>query len=122
MQRLGTSYVKFFNKKHQRSGALFEGKFKATSLAGDYALPKVASYINLNYMHHRIDPEKNWVESSMAEYIRHDVPNPICDLAEVNDIISEVGGIEQYKKMAREASIAFASNKQVSLSEEDFEF
>ncbi len=122
MQRLGTSYVKFFNKKHERSGSLFQGKFKATRLTGDYALPKVASYINLNYKHHQINPKKNLVKSSMVEYVNSNFENPICDLVEVNNIITEVGSVEQYKTMAKEASIAFANNKHVTLSEKEFEF
>ncbi len=122
MQRLGTSYVHFFNKKHQRLGSLFQGKFKATALNGDYALAKVASYVNLNFKHHRIDPKKNIVKSSMAEYIALNVENPICDSQEISNIIDEVGGVSQYKEMAKSASIVFASNKSTSLSEKDFEF
>jgi len=121
MQRIGTSYVKFFNKKYQRSGSLFQGKFKATDLSGDYALAKVASYINLNDKHHQIDPAKNLIHSSLNEYIGQ-VEHPICNAEEINNVIAEVGSVEQYKEMAKNASIVFAKTKSVSLIDKDFEF
>ena len=43
MQRLGTSYTKFFNRQEDRSGSLFQGKFKATHLSGDFALPTLSA-------------------------------------------------------------------------------
>jgi len=121
MQRLGTSYVKFFNKKQQRSGSLFQGKFKATLLNGNYALPTVASYINLNYKHHQINPSNNLVGSSMNEYLAQPDAT-LCDPEEVSAIIKEVGGLEAFKQFAQNASITFASNKKVILTAKDFEF
>ena len=51
MQRLGTSYTKFFNQEESRTGSLFQGKYKATHLSGEYALPTVSAYVNLNHKH-----------------------------------------------------------------------
>lgn len=64
MQKLGTSYTMFFNKQEGRSGALFQGKFKSSHLSGDFVLPTLSAYVNLNYKHHEIDPNKNLVKSS----------------------------------------------------------
>ncbi len=122
MQRLGTSYVKFFNKKHDRSGSLFQGKFKATQVDGDYAVPIVASYVNLNFKHHAIDPAKHLVKSSMFEYLNTELGDAICERAEIDRVISESGGLARYKKLAKNASMVFASNKNVTLSAADFEF
>lgn len=38
----------YFNKKHDRSGALFEGKFKAKHVDGDEYLKYLFAYIHLN--------------------------------------------------------------------------
>ncbi len=48
MKKLLTAYVMYFNKKYQRSGALFEGKFKAEHASTDNHLKYLFSYIHLN--------------------------------------------------------------------------
>lgn len=122
MQRLGTSYTKFFNDQEKRSGALFQGKFKANHLSGDFALPTVSAYVNLNHKHHQIDPTKNLVKSSIFEYFGEELGEYVCDKNEVEKIIQEAGGLDAYKKYLKQASIAFADNKNVLLNENDFEF
>jgi putative transposase len=48
MQKVVTAYVMYYNKKYQRSGALFEGKFKAEHASTDRYLKYLFSYIHLN--------------------------------------------------------------------------
>lgn len=48
MQKLITAYVMYFNKKYQRTGSLFEGKFKAEYASSDRYLKYLFSYIHLN--------------------------------------------------------------------------
>src|SRR3989338_9983081 len=48
MQKLSTAYVMYFNIKYNRTGALFEGKFKAEHLNNDRYLKYIFSYIHLN--------------------------------------------------------------------------
>ena len=122
MQRLGTSYTMFFNKQEKRSGGLFQGKFKATHLSGEYALPTVSAYVNLNHMHHRIDPTQNLVKSSIFEYLDQEKGVGICNPSEIQNIITESGGLSDYKAYIKQASIAFADNKNHSLNVDDFEF
>lgn len=47
MQKLGTGYAMFFNKKYQRKGHLFS-KFKAVRIKGDEQLRVVFTYIHAN--------------------------------------------------------------------------
>lgn len=48
MQKLGTAYTMYFNEKYQRSGALFQGRYKAIHVPHDrYFLP-LSRYIHLN--------------------------------------------------------------------------
>ncbi|MBE8189947.1 MAG: hypothetical protein HAW58_03630, partial [Candidatus Thioglobus sp.] len=102
--------------------ALFQGKFKSNHLGGDFALPTVSAYVNLNHKHHRIDPEKQLVKSSIFEYFGRELGENICDEDEMDKIIQEAGGLNEYKKYLKQASIAFADNKSVLLTEDDFEF
>ncbi len=48
LSKLATAYSMFFNKKHKRTGSLFEGKFKATHVDNDEYLKYLFSYIHLN--------------------------------------------------------------------------
>ena len=48
MQKLTTAYVMYYNKKYKRTGALFEGKFKAQHSDNDIYLKYLFSYIHLN--------------------------------------------------------------------------
>ncbi|WXU00321.1 MAG: hypothetical protein Ctma_1034 [Catillopecten margaritatus gill symbiont] len=122
MQRLGSSYVKLFNQKHERTGALFQGRFKATHISGDYALPSVSSYVNLNYKHHEINPKEQLVKSSIFEYLGTELGEYICDKEAIDSIINEAGSLEQYKVDTKNSSIHFAENKHVFLTSDDFEF
>ena len=48
MQKLMTGYTMYFNKLHDRTGSLFQGKFKATHADDDRYLKYLISYIHLN--------------------------------------------------------------------------
>lgn len=122
MQRLGTSYTKFFNQEEGRSGSLFQGKFKATHLTGDYALSTVSAYVNLNFKHHKIDPKKQLVKTSLFEYLDEELGDRICSQTEIDAIIAESGSLSDYKNTIKQASISFTDNKGFNLSFGDFEF
>ena len=48
MQKIGTSYVSAFNARNERTGSLFEGKFKARYVDHDQYLKYLFAYIHLN--------------------------------------------------------------------------
>jgi putative transposase len=48
MQKVSTAYAMYFNQKHERTGGLFEGKFKAEHVDTDRYLKYLFSYIHLN--------------------------------------------------------------------------
>ena len=48
MQKLLTAYSMYFNKRHERTGTLFEGKFKAEHADNDNYLKYLFAYIHLN--------------------------------------------------------------------------
>jgi len=78
MQKLTTSYVMYFNKKNDRSGALFQGKFKSVHIDTDVYLQHLGVYINLNNHVHGITDVSKY-RSSMNEYI-HAEPK-LCDIS-----------------------------------------
>lgn len=48
MHKLCVSYTKYFNKKYNRTGALFEGRFKATHIVQESQAKYLFAYIHLN--------------------------------------------------------------------------
>jgi len=48
MQKLSTGYSMYYNIKYERSGSLFEGKFKSKHAENDEYLKYLYSYIHLN--------------------------------------------------------------------------
>ncbi len=64
MQKLGTGYTMYFNQKNKRTGALFQGRFKAILVDKDnYFLPLV-NYVHLNPVE-LIEP--NWKEEGIRD-------------------------------------------------------
>jgi len=50
MQKLGTGYTMYFNKKHGRVGSLFQGTFKSKRIGNDGYEIHIPHYIHLNIL------------------------------------------------------------------------
>ena len=48
MQTLSTAYTVYYNKRHQRHGHLFDGRYKAKVVSGDEYMLKLSRYIHQN--------------------------------------------------------------------------
>jgi len=72
MQRLGTGYTKYFNKKNTRSGVLFQGRFKASHIASNEYLLHASAYVNLNFKIHKLKKDALY-HSSWGEYTKKDI-------------------------------------------------
>lgn len=64
MRKVFTSYVKYFNKKYEHTGGLFESNFKSTLVNTDEYAKYLFSYIHLNPIK-IIDPE--WKEKGIKD-------------------------------------------------------
>jgi putative transposase len=60
VSRLSSSYLKYFNEKHNRTGALMEGRYQSVTVSDDLHLKYLYSYIHLNPL--KIIDEK-WKEN-----------------------------------------------------------
>lgn len=68
-KRLLGGYTKYFNETHNRSGALFQGRFKSKLINSDQYFLKIRPYVNINYLIHDIPDEKSHlISSSCQEY------------------------------------------------------
>ena len=110
MKSLLTSYSRYFNKKYNRSGPLFESRYKATNIDSDSYLHHISRYIHLN--------SKNWSSysfsslpyysgNSNAEWVK---PQKILDLfKDKNEYLSFVADYEENKLMIDELKHELAS-------------
>ena len=94
MKRLGGGFTNYFNLKNQRSGALFQGKFKAAHIDSNEYLLHVSAYVNLNNMVHRIKSEK--FKSSWEEYFG-DANKKLCSK---DIILKQFKNKHEYKDFA----------------------
>jgi len=79
MQRLGTGYTKYFNRRYKRSGVLFQGKFKSSHIDSNEYLLHVSAYVNLNNKVHQLGSQASkLVRSSWNEYV-DPARQGICD-------------------------------------------
>ncbi len=67
MQKLGIGYTKYFNQKYERSGVLFQGKFKSVLINRNNYLNYLTQYIHSNPLE-LIEP--NWKERGIKNYHR----------------------------------------------------
>ena len=69
MRRLSIGYTNYFNQKYNRSGVLFQGKFKAIEVNSYSHFLKLAIYVNCNYEVYKISKAEDCPWSSYLDYI-----------------------------------------------------
>lgn len=68
-KRLLGGYARYFNETHNRTGALFQGRFKSKLIEDNDYFLKIRPYVNINYLIHDIPTEKSHlILSSCQEY------------------------------------------------------
>lgn len=83
MTKLILSYTKYFNTKHNRVGALFQGQFKAVLIESDEQLIHISRYIHLNPIVSLLVKDLDTFNySSYGEYIKANNPG-ICSKDEI---------------------------------------
>jgi len=104
MQRLGTGYTNYFNEKESRSGALFQGRFKANHISSNEYLLHASAYVNLNFKIHKLKKDALY-HSSWNEYAEK--KPGICSK---KIILEQFGSVSKYINFA-ENSIATTLKK-----------
>jgi len=115
MQRLG-GYTMFFNKKYNRSGALFQGIFKAVHIDSNEQLLHTSVYVNLNNKIHQLGGEASkLVKSSWGEYIGDvgDARYIKSSFCEKDIILNQFKNRDEYKSFAKEALLIIKENKEM---------
>lgn len=109
MQKFGAGYTLYFNDKHKRTGALFQGRFKARRVTSDGDLLRMSAYVNVNNKVHQLSPSRaKLVRSSMEEYVEG--KKGICDTALV---------LEHFRSRSAYDKFAKATIKDISRERSD---
>ncbi|MEN8252487.1 MAG: transposase, partial [Patescibacteria group bacterium] len=96
MQKLGTSYVMYFNKKQKRNGSLFQGKFKSIHIDSNEYLLYLSAYINQNHFIHGYK-DKNWQYSSYLDFTG-ERSGILCNKEE---ILGQFRDVKDYKEFVK---------------------
>ena len=108
MQRFNTTYTVYFNRRHHRSGHLFQGRYKAILIDRDEYLLEVSRYIHLNpirikeYSQLGIEEKrkilKRYFWSSYAGYTRMRKRQPYVRYSEILDMAGGGDGFHGRRK------------------------
>lgn len=99
MQRLGTGYTMYFNKRYERAGALFQGRFKAIHIETTHHLQYLSAYVNCNSEVHGIARAEVYRWCSFPEYTGKR-KSGLCDSGK-KIILDDFRDGENYKKFAK---------------------
>lgn len=105
MKRVGGGYAKYYNEKYDRSGTLFQGRFKSVHVNSNEYLLHVSAYVNLNARVHKLgNPTSKLVgsRSSWEEYV-----NPWTDtgasFCNKKVVLEQFRNREEYRKFAEDS-------------------
>lgn len=77
MQCLGRLYVRYFNARHQRSGTLWEGRFKSALVDSAAYFLTCSRYIDLNPVRAGMVSAPGEYEWSSFAHLGHGIPDPL---------------------------------------------
>jgi putative transposase len=97
MQKLGNGYTKYFNHRNERSGSLFQGRFKSVHIDSNEYLLHLSVYVNLNNRIHGIELGHPMSKSSWQEYIEEGIVE-ICKNKKV--ILGQFLDKQEYREFA----------------------
>ncbi len=99
MHKLGTSYTNYFNRKNNRSGSLFQGRYKAIHIDNDSYLLWLSGYINGNVEIHGIAKAEDYKWSSYDAFLGKRKDKLLGD---INIILSRFKTPKEYKNSVDE--------------------
>ena len=114
MQKIGTSYAMYFNKKYDHSGTLYQGPFKSVYIDTNEYLLYLSVYVNANHFIHGksqgLALEQNlWPYSSLPDYLGKR-KETLCDTRPVLDQFKD---IKEYEKFLHDNALYMKEKKEM---------
>jgi putative transposase len=117
MHRLSTGYTKYFNLKNKRTGALFQGRYKAIHIDTNEYFFHLSVYINLNFKVHQLGSSTS--KSSWDEYKRWEAKGRMCKKSIITD---EFKNFKDYNNFANKTLTGIKKRKELSKILKEIEF
>src|SRR3989344_8614218 len=110
MQSLCTAYTMYFNRRYERVGRLFQGRFKASIITNDAYLIQISRYIHLNP-----DKHMGWEFSSLPYYLKIKQaswinPQPILELFDDSSYLDFIKDFAGHRQSLVDISSALADS------------
>jgi len=109
MRKVITGYTMYFNKKNDRSGVLFQGKFKSARVNSNEYLLYLSAYINCNSQVHGISDARGYRWCSFGEYRGFD--GKINCKKEI--VLGQFRKYSDYEKYALDQIVKIKENKEM---------
>lgn len=113
MQRLGTGYTKYFNAKYDRSGVLFQGKFRASHIDSDEYLLRVLVYIDCNSEAHDIAPAREYEWCSHRQWSLSGAEPVDSIISGRGNILGRFQDMAEYHRFAKSALVGIREQKEI---------
>ena len=108
MHRLGVGYTNYFNKRYDRTGSLFQGRYKAVHIDSNKYLLHLSAYINLNNKVHKLgNSVPKWM-SSWEEY-----KNNTDGFCEKDIVLGQFNNAAEYKDFAESSLMDILERKEM---------
>lgn len=103
MKRLGTSYVRWFNNKHNRIGHLFQDRYRSEAVEDDNYFLAVLRYIHQNAV--RAGLTRACMEYPWSSYPAYAMPHRVNNnLISTELALGMLGGIPQFVRFSAEVT------------------
>lgn len=100
MHKLSTSYTNYFNAKYDRSGSLFQGRFKSSRIKSTGKLLYMSFYVSCNSEVHGIALARSYPWCSYGEYASNISKSKLCGGKKI--IIEHFRNTDDFKNFAKE--------------------
>lgn len=101
MHRTGTGYTKYFNKRHDCNGSLFQGRYKAIHIDSNEYLLHLSAYINLNDRVHLLGSSTSRSTTSKSSWDEYILGRE--SFCKKDIILSQFKDVVEYRKFMEES-------------------
>ncbi len=116
MRRVTITYAMYTKKKYDRSGTLFQGKFKNVLVSSDSQLQQLSKYIHRNPLEIQgSEPLQNYKYSSYRCFVGEELSPNWLDIKEILTFFPKSNIYSAYKKFVEESQVRTENLKGITL-------
>ena len=120
MRHFNICYTSYYNRSHQKTGHLYQGRYKSFLIDADHYLKEVSRYIHLNPL--RVKVKSNLIEDEKRRYLKQNSwssypgyisPRARESFVRVNEILGYFGGDTSQGRRKYESFVEEGLSKKV---------